>query len=99
VNTHQAERRPHAVDMVRLSHRIGTVVMNVNPALTAIRDAITASGIIPTAKAWLACHEASQPHFTDGCGGPWHWNSNGSCPGGLPVSQPQVIFPLATLFR
>lgn len=97
VNTYQAERRPHAVDMVRLSHRIGTVVMNVNPALTAIRDAaITASGIVPAAKAWLAGMKfLKQPHFTDGCV---------AAPGaGVPkaaaalvgrsLSQPQVTLP------
>lgn len=69
VTTYQAERRPHAVDMVRLSHRIGTVVMNVNPTLTAIRDAaITASGIVPAAKGWLAGMKfLKQPHFTGGC--------------------------------
>ncbi|MCX6499516.1 MAG: FAD-dependent monooxygenase [Arthrobacter sp.] len=69
VGTYQAERRPHAVDMVRLSHRIGMVVMNVNPRLTAIRDAaITASGIVPAAKSWLAGMKfLKQPHFTDGC--------------------------------
>ena len=69
VATYQAERRPHAVDMVRLSHRIGTVVMNTNPALTAIRDAaITASGIVPAAKGWLAGMKfLKQPHFTAGC--------------------------------
>ena len=69
VGTYQAERRPHAVDMVRLSHRIGKVVMNVNPTLTAIRDAaITASGIVPAAKGWLAGMKfLKQPHFTDGC--------------------------------
>ena len=61
VGTYQAERRPHAVDMVRLSHRIGMVVMNVNPRLTAIRDAaITASGIVPAAKGWLGGHEVPQ---------------------------------------
>ena len=38
--------------MVRLSHRIGRVVMNTDPRLTALRDAaITASGVVPAAKA------------------------------------------------
>lgn len=98
VDTYQAERRPHAVDMVRLSHRIGKVVMNVNPALTAIRDAaITASGIVPAAKGWLAGMKfLKQPHFTDGCV---------AAPGaGIPkaaaalvgrsLSQPQVTLPI-----
>ncbi|WP_051423450.1 bifunctional 3-(3-hydroxy-phenyl)propionate/3-hydroxycinnamic acid hydroxylase [Arthrobacter sp. MA-N2] len=69
LGTYQTERRPHAADMVRLSHRIGKVVMNVNPALTAIRDfAVTALGIIPAAKNWLAGMKfLKQPHFTEGC--------------------------------
>jgi 3-(3-hydroxy-phenyl)propionate hydroxylase len=69
VDTYQTERRPHAVDMVRLSHRIGKVVMNTNPALTALRDAaINALGVVPAAKGWLAGMKfLKQPHFTDGC--------------------------------
>ena len=45
------------------------VVMNTNPKLTPLRDAaITASGIVPAAKAWLAGMKfLKQPHFTDGC--------------------------------
>ena len=43
--------------------------MNVNPTLSALRDAaITASGIVPAAKGWLAAMKfLKQPHFTDGC--------------------------------
>ncbi|MFD1213634.1 FAD-dependent monooxygenase, partial [Arthrobacter sp. GCM10027362] len=69
VDTYAAERRPHAVDMVRLSERIGKVVMNVNPALTALRDsAIAALGVVPAAKNWLAGMKfLKQPHFTEGC--------------------------------
>jgi len=69
VNTYQSERRPHAVDMVRLSQRIGKVVMGTNPALTALRDrAVTALGIVPAAKNWLTAMKfLKQPHFTDGC--------------------------------
>lgn len=97
MNTYQAERRPHAVDMVRLSHRIGTVVMNVNPALTAVRDAaITASGIVPTAKAWLAGMKfLKQPHFTDGCvAGPGtSIPKRAAALVGRSLSQPQVTLP------
>lgn len=69
IDTYQTERRPHAVDMVRLSLRIGKVVMNVNPVFTALRDvAITASGLVPGAKAWLAGMKfLKQPHLTSGC--------------------------------
>lgn len=95
INTYEAERRPHAVDMVRLSHRIGKVVMNVNPALTALRDAaITASGIIPSAKAWLAGMKfLKQPHFTDGCVADPGTAVPKSAAGlvGRSLSQPQVM--------
>ncbi|UOY96134.1 bifunctional 3-(3-hydroxy-phenyl)propionate/3-hydroxycinnamic acid hydroxylase [Arthrobacter gengyunqii] len=69
VDTYQAERRPHAVDMVRLSQRIGAVVMNVHPVLTAVRDAVvTASGIVPAAKRWLTGMKfLKQPYFRSGC--------------------------------
>ncbi|MCG2623052.1 bifunctional 3-(3-hydroxy-phenyl)propionate/3-hydroxycinnamic acid hydroxylase [Arthrobacter sp. I2-34] len=69
VDTYQAERRPHAVDMVRLSQRIGTVVMGTNPTLTALRDtAVTALGIMPAAKNWLTAMKfLKQPHYTHGC--------------------------------
>lgn len=97
VNTYQAERRPHAVDMVRLSHRIGTVVMNVNPVLTAIRDAaIIASGIVPTAKAWLAGMKfLKQPHFTDGCVADPGTTvpKRAAALVGRSLSQPQVTLP------
>lgn len=69
VSTYDTERRPHARDMVRISHRIGKVVMSTNPKLTPLRDAaITASGIVPAVKAWLVGMKfLKQPHFTQGC--------------------------------
>ncbi|MCG2621445.1 FAD-dependent monooxygenase [Arthrobacter sp. I2-34] len=69
VNTYQSERRPHAADMVRLSQRIGMVVMGLNPVLNTLRDsAVTALGIAPAAKNWLTGMKfLKQPHFTDGC--------------------------------
>jgi 3-(3-hydroxy-phenyl)propionate hydroxylase len=69
VDTYATERRPHAVDMVRLSERIGKVVMNVNPVLTTVRDSlVTALGIVPAAKSWLTGMKfLKQPHFTNGC--------------------------------
>lgn len=69
LDTYATERRPHAADMVRLSHRIGKVVMSTSPAVTAIRDTvITGSGIVPRAKHWLTSMRfLKQPHFTEGC--------------------------------
>lgn len=72
VSTYDTERRPHAKDMVRISHRIGKVVMSTNRRLTPVRDAaLTALGIIPSAKAWFAeMRFMKQPHFTQGCVAP-----------------------------
>ena len=69
VDTYQIERRPHAVEMVRLSQRIGAVVMNVTPAWTMLRDTVvTASGIVPAAKRWLTGMKfLKQPSFSAGC--------------------------------
>jgi 3-(3-hydroxy-phenyl)propionate hydroxylase len=69
VSTYHDERRPHAAEMVRLSHRIGKVVMNTNPVLCALRDGVLRlSGIVPRAKSWLTGMKfLKQPHFTDGC--------------------------------
>ncbi|KQW64885.1 FAD-dependent monooxygenase [Variovorax sp. Root411] len=69
IDSYQAERRPHAAEMVRLSHRIGKVVMNTNPVLTAVRDAlVVALGIVPPAKRWLVgMRFLKQPHYTSGC--------------------------------
>jgi 3-(3-hydroxy-phenyl)propionate hydroxylase len=69
IDTYATERRPHAVDMVRLSERIGKVVMSLDPRLTAIRDSlITGLGVVPSAKKWLTGMKfLKQPHFTDGC--------------------------------
>ena len=66
--TYESERKPHAADMVRLSARIGRVVMNTDPRLTRLRDAsIWALGIVPSAKAWVAgMRFLKQPHFTTG---------------------------------
>jgi len=69
IDSYQSERRPHAEQMVRLSHRIGKVVMSTQPLLVALRDhAVTALGIVPPAKRWLVNMKfLKQPHFTSGC--------------------------------
>lgn len=69
IDSYQSERRPHAEQMVRLSHRIGKVVMSTRPLLVAMRDhAVKALGIIPPAKRWLVTMKfLKQPHFTSGC--------------------------------
>lgn len=69
IDSYEIERRPHARDMVRLSHRIGQVVMSTNPAVNLLRDGIVkAIGIVPSWKRWLTgMRFLKQPHFTRGC--------------------------------
>lgn len=69
IDTYEQERRPHAADMVRLSHRIGQVVMSTDSRVTLLRDgAIKASGILPKAKKWITeMRFLKQPHYTEGC--------------------------------
>ncbi|NUP73528.1 MAG: monooxygenase, partial [Sinomonas sp.] len=69
LDTYEAERLPHARDMVRLSHRIGHVVMSTSPAVNLLRDAtVNAVGIVPSWKRWLTGMKfLKQPHFTVGC--------------------------------
>lgn len=69
VDSYEAERRPHAEQMVRLSHRIGQVVMSTSPLVTALRDAaVTALRLVPPAHRWLVGMKfMQQPHFTAGC--------------------------------
>lgn len=69
IDSYQAERRPHAEQMVRLSHRIGKVVMSTNALVTTLRDTtVVALGIVPPAKRWLVGMKfLKQPHFTSGC--------------------------------
>ncbi|WP_144140800.1 FAD-dependent monooxygenase [Paraburkholderia sp. BCC1884] len=69
IDTYAIERRPHVSDMVRLSHRIGQIVMSTQPLLTAARDhTIAALSLLPTAKEWVVgMRFLKQPHFTKGC--------------------------------
>lgn len=68
VDTYEAERRPHAKQMVDLSHRIGQVVMSTSPVVTAIRDvAVKASGVAPRLKRYLTeMRFLAQPQFSVG---------------------------------
>lgn len=68
IEDYEAERRPHAAAMVKLSKRIGAVVMNTNPAITRIRDAVViGTRIIPPLNRWLTgMRFLKQPHYTTG---------------------------------
>lgn len=69
IDTYEAERRPHAAEMVRLSYRIGQVVMSTHPLVTAVRDhLLSALRIVPAAREWVVGMKfLKQPHFTAGC--------------------------------
>lgn len=69
IDTYEQERRPHAADMVRLSHRIGKVVMSTNSFGTAFRDGfIKATGLVPPLKRWITGMKfLKQPHYASGC--------------------------------
>lgn len=55
LDSYEAERRPHAADMVRISHRIGQVVMTTGRARAQARDlAFRSLSSVPRAKAFLA---------------------------------------------
>jgi len=68
IDDYEAERRPHAAQMVKLSKRIGAVVMNTNPIITRIRDAVViGTRIIPRLNRWLTgMRFLKQPHYTTG---------------------------------
>lgn len=68
MDDYQSERRPHAEEMVKLSKRIGWVVMNTNPVITRIRDVlIPATRIVPALNRWLTqMRFLKQPHYTVG---------------------------------
>lgn len=69
VATYEAERRPHAVEMIKLSRRIGRVVMSCDNRVTFLRDGLArVLDLTPAAKAWIAEMKfLGQPHFTVGC--------------------------------
>jgi 3-(3-hydroxy-phenyl)propionate hydroxylase len=68
MDSYEAERKPHAAEMVRLSKRIGSVVMSTSPLVCAARDAaIPALGILPRLKAWLTTMKfLRQPRYHEG---------------------------------
>lgn len=69
IDTYEQERRPHAAEMVRLSHLIGQVVMATNRPLVVARDfIINATGLVPPLKSWITGMKfLKQPRYTDGC--------------------------------
>ena len=68
LDSYEAERKPHAAEMVKLSKRIGAIVMSTHPLVCAVRDAaIPALGVVPRAKAWLTGMKfLRQPRYHEG---------------------------------
>lgn len=68
LDSYESERKPHAGEMVRLSKRIGSIVMSTNPLVCAVRDAvIPALGIVPSVKTWLTTMKfLRQPRYHEG---------------------------------
>ncbi|MFJ6419015.1 FAD-dependent monooxygenase [Paeniglutamicibacter sp. NPDC091659] len=68
IDDYAAERRPHAAEMVKLSKRIGWVVMNTNPIITRIRDAVViGTRAVPPLNVWLTRMKfLKQPHYRQG---------------------------------
>lgn len=55
METYEIERRTHGASMVKISHRIGAVVMATNPVLTRLRDAaVKVVNLVPSARFFLA---------------------------------------------
>lgn len=69
IDTYEAERKPHAEAMIKVSRRIGWVVMATNPIITRLRDtAIRLLGLAPRAKRWVAGMQfIPTPHIRRGC--------------------------------
>lgn len=68
LDSYEAERKPHAAEMVRLSKRIGAIVMSTNALVCVLRDAaVPALGILPRLKTWLTTMKfLRQPRYHEG---------------------------------
>lgn len=97
LDSYEAERKPHAADMVRLSKRIGAVVMSTHPLVCALRDAaIPALGIVPRVKAWLTGMKfLHQPRYHEGLAVPVAPNVTAGAADllGRALPQPDVVPP------
>jgi len=69
IDSYELERKGHAAEMVRLSVRIGKVVMSTHALGTALRDwSVSALRLVPSIRRWLVeMRFLKQPHFTAGC--------------------------------
>ncbi|HEV3429938.1 MAG TPA: FAD-dependent monooxygenase [Paraburkholderia sp.] len=69
IDSYELERKGHAAEMVRLSVRIGKVVMSTHALGTVLRDwSVSALRLVPSIRRWLVeMRFLKQPHFTAGC--------------------------------
>ena len=94
LDTYQVERKTHGAKMMKLSQRIGAVVMATNPIATRIRDTVIRGlQFLPTVHSYLAnMRFVTPPSYTDGVA--VTDNSITDIPGatvGLALSQPDVV--------
>lgn len=55
LDSYQQERRTHGAKMVKVSRRVGAVVMATNPVVTRVRDAVVGLvNLVPPARSYLA---------------------------------------------
>lgn len=89
LDTYDQERRPHAAEMVRLSHRMGRLIMTTDPRRAWLRDTLfRLVSIAPPAKQWLGSMKWVRPARLDAG---FVVPSEGSTRVGDFVPQPEVI--------
>lgn len=94
LDTYQVERKTHGAKMMKLSQRIGSVVMATNPVATRVRDTVIRGlQFLPAVHSYLAnMRFVTPPSYTDGVA--VTTNSITEIPGatvGLSLSQPDVV--------
>lgn len=94
LDTFEVERREHSASMVKISARVGAVVMATNPIATMLRDAaVRCVNLVPKARTYLAnMRFISPPNYSNGA--VIHLGKEApklpGAPLGMSVSQPQV---------
>lgn len=89
LDTYDEERRPHATEMVRLSHRMGALIMTADPRRAWLRDTVfRVVSVAPPAKRWLAAMRWVKPAKLDGG---FVSNPHGSPRVGQFLPQPGVL--------
>ncbi|MFG2091609.1 bifunctional 3-(3-hydroxy-phenyl)propionate/3-hydroxycinnamic acid hydroxylase [Spirillospora sp. NPDC048824] len=89
LDTYDEERRPHATEMVRLSHRMGQLIMTTNPRRAWLRDVLfRIAGVAPPVKRWLGSMKWVKQAKLEGG---FVADPNGSARVGGSLPQPTVL--------